>query len=342
VTYVVLGIALTVIAAAAWLWWTGARRDRGVAPTNVEEAGFESLGSAIVVLRDNFWDECVIDGIGEDWRRFSAGGARGFYAVPPGRHRAVTRCARGTAELDFVLYPNEVYVRRLDHGAATWLPEDSDTAEKYRALARGGAMSGALISYKVVVGIARVMRGDAILVPDTAYEKARARLEDLLERAREVDLKTGSSQLVEEADAAGRALVGVPLSGKQLESLTRAVGEAVRAQGSAGGFLRGALMASIGLAILPDDPYLLEQLARMLCDGGVADEAELAIQKALERSGALDDDTSARARATKAEVLVRLGRADEARAIVDALVAARPGDANAVRVKVLVYEKITN
>jgi tetratricopeptide (TPR) repeat protein len=349
VPYLALGIALAFFAAGAWLWWTGARREqkgtraaRREATTEDEGLDFATVAGTVVVLRDNFWDDCVFDGIKEDWRRFASRGVRGFYGVPPGRHQAITTVGAGAAVLDFVLYPGEIYVRRLDHETKLWAPDEAETAEKYRALARGGAtgaMAGALVGYRVVLGLARATRGDAIVNPDDAYAASLASLERLLERARKDE---PARVLLDEAYAAGRALIGAPLTLAQLKALTGAVGVAVSLEGMAGSFKRGALMASIGLAILPDDPYLLEQLATMLCDGGVADEAERAIDKALERAGALDEDALARARATKAEILVRLGRADEARAIVDELVAKRPADTNAARVKGLVYEKIAN
>jgi hypothetical protein len=90
--------------------------------------------------------------------------------------------------------------------------------------------------------------------------------------------------------------------------------------------------------IFPDDPYLLEQLATTLCDGGVADEADAAIENALERAAALDEDALARARATKAEILVR-SDAPKRRARSSTRSSLRaPADTNAAHVKGLVYE----
>jgi hypothetical protein len=340
VPFVLLGVTLGLVAAGLWLWWTGARRDPAAAKPqvqqgaqDVEDAGLDpaTLAGAIVVLRDNFWDECIFDGQKEDWRRFCTAGVRGFRGVPPGRHQAITVTAKGNAVFDFVLYPGETCARRLDHRSATWAPDDPRVTDEEEA--------SALVGYKVVLGVARAMSGAPVVSPDAVFGAAMTAVERLLERVRQGE---AAGTLLRDASAAGRGLTGVPLTLGQLKALTGAVGTAANLELTKGAYRRAALVASIGLGLLPDDPHLLVHLAAALCAGGVADEADVVLGRALARASVLDPDTLARGRAAKAETLVRLGRAEEARAIIDPLVAERPRDPNAARVRGLVYDKIAN
>jgi tetratricopeptide (TPR) repeat protein len=165
------------------------------------------------------------------------------------------------------------------------------------------------------------------------------RLQPVLRRALS---EPPTPELVAEAAAIGRALVGVPLTRADLRAMTSAIGEVISVQGMAQQWKRGALVATMGLAMLPGDPYLSEQLANMLCDGGLPAEALEHAEVALEREQAFDEDGVARARATKAEILAKLGRVDEARRMIDQLLERRPDDRNASRVRRIVYEKVAN
>ena len=347
--YALAALVAVLVAVGLWLYVTGSRSEprkaSAAASSEGDDADFsdyaESAGT-VVLLRDNFWDEHTFDGRKEDWRRFTAQGVRGFAGVPGGRHQAVTTCAKGAARMDFVIYPGEIMVRRLDHATARWGEEDPESRERYEALARGGArgaMATALVGYKTALGVARAMSGEKLAAPDEVVRGVMRRLTGVIERALAGE---APDTLLREADEIGRDLVGVPLTRGQLRALTAAIGEIVSVQGMARAWKRGALVASIGLALLPGDPHLEEQLASVLCDSGLAEDALEHIDDALARASVFDEDGLARAHATRAEILAALGRTAEARSIIDALVARRPRDTNAARVRAVVYEKVAN
>jgi tetratricopeptide (TPR) repeat protein len=219
---------------------------------------------------------------------------------------------------------------------------DAEEAADLRRRARKGSMGEMaleLVGYKTVLGVARAQRGEKIAASEAIVRAAMERLRPVLRRALS---EPPTPELVAEAAAIGRALVGVPLTRADLRAMTSAIGEVISVQGMAQQWKRGALVATMGLAMLPGDPYLSEQLANMLSDGGLPAEALEHAHAALEREQAFDEDGLARARATKAEILAKLGRVDEARGIIDQLVERRPDDRNASRVRRIVYEKVAN
>lgn len=350
-TAIWIALALGMGALVFWFWRTGAGREAPRVPVSPPGAGtgdgeesedFTSKMGTVVLLIDNEWEACTVDGLKEDWKRHAAGEVRGFAGIGGGRHQAVTTTAAGDAMLDFVLYPGEVFVRRLDAKASRWAACDAESEADLRARAHGGSMgklAGSLISYRTVFGIARVMSGGKVTSPDAAIDAACARLDGLLKRAL---ADQPAETLVKEAYEIGCTLLGVPMTRAQLRAVTSPIGALVNAQGLGSQFKRGALLASLGLAVLPEDPYLEEQLAQMLSGSGLQADALDCLDRVLRRAGALEPDALVRARAAKAEVLCKLGRTAEARAIVAGLVRERPDDTHVVRAQRVVNEASAN
>ncbi len=248
-----LSAALLVVGLLAvallWLYVTGARKDGVRASSEVGDENGEGAdaaaeaGTGSVLLRDNVWSACAFDGLKEDWPRYAASPVRGFAGVPSGRHRVITTCPDGVATLDFVLYPGDVLARRLDMDAASWRKDED---------ALGAPTS--LVGHRTVLGIARAMRGDAIVVPDDAVRRARASLDALFVR---VGAEEPFVDLLRDATAIGDALVGVPLTRAQLGRLTGPIVKAAGEHAAAGEAERGARVVTLGLAVLPGDPNLL-------------------------------------------------------------------------------------
>ena len=357
-----IGIAAAFALFLFWFWRTGAGRETTTregdgpsgsrAPQDDELHGPDSKGArpedfvstmgTVVLLHDNAWDACAVDGVKEDWKRFGGSGVRGFAGVGGGRHQVVTTTAAGDAVHDFVLYPGEIYVTRLNAATATWeaISVEDEAADRRRA--RGGSMGSmadALVSYRTTFGIARVMAGGAVKAPEVAVDAACARLDGLLRRAL---ADQPAETLVKEAYEIGRALIGVPMTRDQLAAVIGPIGKLATERAIATQYKRGALLLSLGLAVLPDDPYLLEQLAAMLSGSGLPQDALICLDKVLRRDLALDADALVRARATKAEVLCKLGRTDEARALVNELYQARPDDENVTRARRIVNDTFAN
>ena len=267
-------IAVGLVAAfGLWLYLTGARRD-GAPPTSpsrdsdLDAPEDVADATAIVLLPGNVWDACAFDGHQEEWARFTSRPVRGFGGVPSGRHRVITTCASGVATLDFVLYPGDVFARRLDPAAARWGPcaDDADAAP-------GPAES--LVAHRTVLGIARAMRGDAVVDPDAAVRRTCAALEELFarvgaaeregqeEKAEEAGEREGTEDaLLREATALGETLVGVPLTRRQLGVLTGTVVHAADHHEAASSSDRARTVARLGLAMLPGDRALLALFAR--------------------------------------------------------------------------------
>jgi hypothetical protein len=234
---------------------------------------FEALLGTVVLLDGNDWNACTIDGIEEDWRRFTPEPTRGLCALPAGRHRVSTRVGTSSAVLDFVIYPGEVLWWRLDRAQACWVPGNATELAEARRVAEGGArgaLSEALISYRTTLGIARAMTG-TLTAPDKAVDKAQRALETLLERAVQGE---DNAPLLREAELAGLDLIGIPLT----RSMLRRLGDAAQTKG-------GSTAMRIGLAMLPGDPRLLVLLAQALTREGDSDGAGRAMDDARLRPG---------------------------------------------------------
>lgn len=182
-------------------------------------ATFDVMMRTVVLLVDNEWGACTIDGVKEDWGRFTSDAVRGLSAVPAGRHRVATQIGDRVATLDFALRPGEVFVRRLDREGARWVELDADALATEEARAEGGEkgdLGEALVSYRSTMGIARVMSGK-LASPEVAFTKAKEALASLVDRAA---TETDVDALVDEARGAGEALIGVALVASQIDELT--------------------------------------------------------------------------------------------------------------------------
>jgi hypothetical protein len=168
-------------------------------PKDAPKKAFDALMRTVVVLDGNEWSACTVDGVKEDWTRFTSEATRGFEAVPAGRHRVVTEVDDRTATLDFVLFPGETLSRKLDRDAAKWIEADAEKAP-----------AESLVSYRSTMGIARAMSGK-LASPEAAFEKAKAALEKLADKNDDAAIK--------EARTVGESLIGIPLVAEQLDAL---------------------------------------------------------------------------------------------------------------------------
>jgi hypothetical protein len=184
-------------------------------PKRSQAGAFDALVRTTVVLLDNDWSACTVDGHKEDWARYAQDAVRGFSSVPAGRHRVVTRVGDRDATLDFVVFAGEVLVRRLDR-AKGWVELDEDALAVEAARAEGGekgALADALVSYRSTMGIARAMSGQ-LASPEVAVERATEALGALVDRAATSEVDA----LVDEARTVGETLVGVGLVGEQMDA----------------------------------------------------------------------------------------------------------------------------
>ncbi len=300
-------VAAVLVVAAAWLYLTGSRRGAPTAAvpasrvSRPEEASTPAI--ATLLLEDNVWSTCGLDGHDEDWARFTASPVRGFGGVPCGRHRVVTRCESGAALLDLVIYPGEVLAWRLDAELARWAPVAAD----------GSVSPDALVVHRTVLGVARALRGDAVVDPEAVVGRAAAALAVLLARARsaapvaavEADAAAADDALREAAEELGAPLVAVPLTRAQLSALTGPVEALADELASAGAWAESARVASLGLAVLPGAPPLLVALAHARLGVGGEEarrDARMHLDAALARGSALDPRARDRARATQARL----------------------------------------
>ncbi|MBI2897430.1 MAG: tetratricopeptide repeat protein [Deltaproteobacteria bacterium] len=304
-------------------------------PASTAPAGSSAAArEGVVLFRDNDWERFSFDGVGAEWAARQS--PRGFFGVPPGRHFAVTELFDGRkVRIDFVLYPGETLVRRLDREAGEWVPDDPETELRYKELARGGgagAMASALIDYFMTVGT--LLRRTA--KPGGGIGEAAQTFAALAER-----LVAGAplEELQPAAAEAGIRLVGQPLSGDELTRLTGLIDATASACAVGGNFRSAAGVALLGLCMLPGDPQLLEALANFFCDGGQPDAAMERIQEALARADVVDGRKRERIHATRAEVLCHLGRFDEASRALDEIEGRAPGQPDAARVRALLSEK---
>jgi hypothetical protein len=188
------------------------------------DARFQDLMRTVVLLEDNEWAACAIDGVTEEWARFTAADVRGFAAIPAGRHRVVTTVLGREAALDFVLLPGDVFVRRLDRAAAKWVPLEGDELARAKKRGEGGEkgdLGDALVSYRSTLGIARAQRG-TIASPDAVVLRVTTALSALIESAESAGREGAPLDALEaEASKLGMDLVGVPLTRDQIEALAK-------------------------------------------------------------------------------------------------------------------------
>ena len=240
--------------------WQANDSDREVSERPVGPASFEALMRTVVLLEDNDWSACTVDGKKEDWARYAESPVRGFCTIPAGRHRVVTEIDGHPVTLDFTLYPEAIYVKRLDRTAHAWVdlePEIRARAEREASGGELGDLSEALVRYRSTMGISRAQSGEKLASPSEAVDAAMRDLTSALD-------PVTSPEREARAREAGERIIGVPLLRGQLDALVSLVLERVeRAERQADSEKSAALMRA-GLAALPDEPTLTRRLAKLL------------------------------------------------------------------------------
>lgn len=273
--------------------------------------------SAFVILEDNLWESCAVDDLREPWHKFTTEPIRGFCGVPAGRHRVRTITATGEATLDFVAYPGEVLAWRLDRERARWSPHDLDPDT--RAALEGAPASstdlgaafrpklpGWLVHLRTTMGIGSSRSGASLVrAPEDGLDRLRkrlAKLVGLMESDADAEL-----DLLAEARAIGEAIIGRPLTRKDLRALVQPARDSATRFASHGDADRAMRVLSLGLAVLPGDPELMVTAGCALASRGEADEALRALNAALERDRCLEAADVARAMRARLELRSRLG-----------------------------------
>lgn len=302
-------IPLAIVVATAVVVLIGSRRKQRK-PRATREA------SAFVILEANVWDACTVDDLREPWARFTTEPVRGFCGVPVGRHRIRTTTASGDATLDFVAYPGEVLAWRLDADRARWEPHDLDADT--RALLEGSPASsvdvgaraktpGWLVHLRTTIGVGHARSGATFTRPaEDGVDRLRKRLAKLVSLT-ESD-SDGDRDLLAEARAIGEAIVGRPLTRKDLRTLVAAPRDVATRLTANGDTDRATRVLALGLAVLPGDPELMVALGCALAARGEADDALRALNAALERDRCLDAQDVARAMRARMELRSPLGR----------------------------------
>ena len=279
--------------------------------------------AGVVVLRNNDWRSCTIDGLSADWIGRSGRRPRGFADVYPGRHQIITEVRGRPVILDFVLYPGEVLVRRLSEGGRRsdalgtplpdrpqWLrderePEPIRGAAPYGPVQAGDALADSLdyLDYLRTVQSSAALPDSEIVVP-----RVMAQFTGLLDRLQAGD---DIEELLRDAYSLGLSLLRVPLDGEAWSHLVNfldASAAKLAMHGALLGDYRLALAAVLmALAVLPGEAQLLDLKANLLSDGGLSSDALDVIDQALERVPLLDEKLTQRLRATKAEIVGRAG-----------------------------------
>jgi hypothetical protein len=277
--------------------------------------------TAFVLLEANVWDACTVDDLREPWARYTTEPIRGFCGVPVGRHRIRTTTPAGDATLDFVIYPGEVLSWRLDAERTRWEPHDLDPDT--RSLLEAAPMSGDgsssyplggrtklpgwLVHLRTTMNIGS-SRSGAVLTrsADDGVDRLRkrvAKLVSLVESDSDTDV-----DLLAEAKAIGEAIVGRPLSRKEMHALISAARDVAMRLTTNGDTDRAMRVLALGLAVLPGDPELMVTAGCALAARGEVDEALRALNAALERDRCLDAEDVARAMRARMELRSRLGR----------------------------------
>lgn len=260
----------------------------------------------ILVLRDNDWRECTIDGLQGDWERMTRQGTRGFCNVNAGRHQVVTLCQGKPAVLDLVLYPGETLVRRLDSSARAWVLDEPETEGRFMELARGGgvgSMASALVNFTSVMIAAE--SGPPKLM---TQEVGRAVCEVFLGAAQQVASGAPPGPLASSTYDAGMRLIGHATMFDDLKKMVGLFSSTASRHAAAGNLKLAAQIAQLGLSILPGEPWLLDLMANLYSDGGMPESALPCIDEALRRAHVLPVEIGAQMKRTLAEVKTALGR----------------------------------
>jgi hypothetical protein len=244
-----------------------------------------SMFGGCLVLRDNDWSACSIDGIEAQWQRLTQQSPRGFSAVSAGRHQILTTVNGRPAPLDVTLYPGETLVRRLDATEAKWVLDDRDTERQFMELAQGGrygAMASALVDYSKV----RQQLTGSPPVP-AQDEKIQEVCATYLDLAKQLVSGAQLDKLFPAAYQAGTGLIGLALMGSDINKIAGVIGSTASRRAASADFEGAARLCILGLSVLPGDPSLLDLLANLYSDSGRPDLGMELIEEAIRRAHVL-------------------------------------------------------
>jgi hypothetical protein len=256
-----------------------------------------------LILRDNIWSDCGIDGMRGDFRRLApqgTQGTRGFCNVSAGRHHVVTHHEDEPIVFDLVLYPGEILVRRLDVDEREFVLDDFETEKKYLALAAGGsrgAMASALVDYEKAILAARGSAPE--LLPDEVTRRVGAAFIAAAEQA-----ASGADQgkLMEQTYKAGLELIGHFMPFSHIQKFVGLFSMTASKHAMGGEYELAARVTLLGLSILPGEPWLLDLLANLYSDGGAPVTALPFSEEAIRRAHVLPEKLAQQIRATFQEI----------------------------------------
>jgi len=257
--------------------------------------------ASLVVLGNNDWSDCWVDGVRvqpEATEGQKAGGYRqasdllgpgphGLLGVYPGRHTVATRLDGSWVEASFMLFPREALCLRLDRDGRVF-----DTYEKAHAeaiLARLGTGALELVHYSTTVAVPLVQ----------AY-RAKSSREGTGQCLLHVKAMVAAALTRDEARTFGcakeaaAALHGTPLP--SFEPITSAIGFQAFELISKGNSDSARLLLRAGLLVLPEDPTLLAVLGELCLGTGAREEGRGLLERALARETGLDERMNARAK----------------------------------------------
>lgn len=259
-----------------------------------------SLLGGVLVLRDNDWETCAIDGMRGEWRSLTAQSPRGFCNVNAGRHHVEVSEGGERVTLDLVLYPGETLIRRLSRDAGAYVLDDEPTEQRFLELAEGGplgAMASALVDYARVYAAARKTAPD--LAPDELVRRVGGAFLDL---SAKVAAGAEVEPLAQIAYRVGIELVGHAMLFSQIQKLVGLFSMTASQHAMKGNYALAAKVTMLALAILPGEPWLLDLLANLYSDGGEPEEGLPCIEEALRRKHVFPEKLQNQMRATHEEV----------------------------------------
>lgn len=237
-------------------------------------------GSSIVLL-DNEWSACTIDGFSGDWGRVTQQNPHGFSTMNAGRHQVLTLVRGQLAQLDIVLYPGESVVRRLDREAGRWVLADPETERKYLELAsqgHHGPMAGVLVDYSRVHVSARG------LPPKIAGNDVLQRVcGAFINAAQALAAGTPLDQLLPTVNAAGDELIGLVVDDEMTLKMVGLVHGLACKAGAAQDYRLAAQVLILGFGIVPGDPILIDLMANFYADTGRPEVGMKSLDEAMRR-----------------------------------------------------------
>ncbi len=276
--------------------------DMSVANARARELWLACTGelASLVVLGENVWDECWIDGIQVHVHTTTSGpsgyrdsddvlgpGPHGLLGVFPGRHTVATRLGDAWAEAAFTLFPREALCLRLDREARVFDPYDKPRSEAI--LARLGTDRLKLVHYSTSVA-EPLLRG----------YRAKGGAEALGQAGLHIRAMIRAASAGEEGRALGcareasDALYAAPIP--SFEPLTSAIGFAAFELMAKGKRAEARVALRAGLMVLPEDPTLLSVLGELALQDGETDVGRGMLERALVREAGLDERMKSRVR----------------------------------------------